>query len=167
MHLRCGDGHLGCGTTVAVDFGGFTQFCRLNQNLLNDSANPGLSQCCDPQYTYVDNGNCCCSEACILDGFLYDAQCNLDAEAVREHLEFFDTENNQFIIYCLKNHANGDAYEKIAVLFHVGEARESVMLPEGNWKVLVNEKQAGTAVLEEIAGNEIWMDGPMAMVLVK
>ena len=89
------------------------------------------------------------------------------AEAVREHLEFFDTENNQFIIYCLKNHANGDAYEKIAVLFHVGETRESVMLPEGNWKVLVNEKQAGTAVLEEIAGNEVWMDGPMAMVLVK
>ena len=89
------------------------------------------------------------------------------AEAVREHLEFFDTENNQFIIYCLKNHANGDAYEKIAVLFHVGETRESVMLPEGNWKVLVNEKQAGTAVLEESAGNEVWMDGPMAMVLVK
>lgn len=75
------DGHLGCGTAVAVDFGGFTQFCRLNQKVLNDSANPGLSQCCDPQYTYADNGNCCCSEACILDGILYDEQCNLlDAE---------------------------------------------------------------------------------------
>lgn len=89
------------------------------------------------------------------------------AEAVREHLEFLDTGNNNFIAYCLKNHANGDAYEKIAVLFHVGEDRECIILPEGDWSVLINAEKAGTVGLERIEGNEIWMDGPMAMVLVK
>ncbi len=89
------------------------------------------------------------------------------AEAVREHLEFFDTDNNNFITYCLKEYANGDSYEKIAMLFHVGAERECIKIPEAGWKVLVNGQQAGTEVLEEIPGDEIWMDGPVAMVLVK
>lgn len=89
------------------------------------------------------------------------------AEQVREHLEFLDTENNHFITYFLKEHANGDNCEQIAVLFHVGNERECMTLPEGGWKVLVNAERAGTEVLGEIEGNEIWMEGPMAMVLVK
>ncbi|WP_230869281.1 type I pullulanase [Iocasia frigidifontis] len=71
-----------------------------------------------------------------------------NAVQIRNSLCFLDTPHNT-VGFWLKNHANNDQWRNIVVLYNPNRVRQEFSLPEeGEWLVVVNDKKAGTNVLE-------------------
>lgn len=88
-----------------------------------------------------------------------------EQEDVEKNIEFIDTENNNIITYIISGDANGDIWEKIAVIFNVGENSAKVQLPCGNWGVVADGNVAGDQIIKYIAGNIAEVPGKEAMIL--
>ncbi|WP_433945214.1 type I pullulanase [Paenibacillus sp. SN-8-1] len=74
-------------------------------------------------------------------------------EAVTEHLQILRAEGN-VVSFQIANHACGDTWNSIVVIYNANEEACDVSLPPntGRWHIVVNDTAAGTAVLEEIDG---------------
>lgn len=60
-------------------------------------------------------------------------------EMLQEHLQFLDTEGDNFIAYTISGNANGDKWSNILVLLNGATEAQSFTLPEGNWLPVLNE----------------------------
>lgn len=88
------------------------------------------------------------------------------AELVQQHLEFLPTKPG-LIAYRLKNHAGGDAWQDIVVIFNGKRTAESLILPHDTYKVVLRGDQInedGLDVLEVTSGAQI--PGNSALILV-
>ncbi len=66
-------------------------------------------------------------------------------ELVQKHLVFLEDLEEQLVAFTLNDHANGDPWEKILVAYNGGPDSKALDLPEGTWKVaLENEKISST-----------------------
>ena len=68
-------------------------------------------------------------------------------EEIQRHLEFLEMPAPQMVGYVLKDHANGDSWGQIVVLFNGGTAPQSVSLPGAGWVVVVDGERAGQEAL--------------------
>jgi len=57
-----------------------------------------------------------------------------DAAMIRRHLEFLPMKDPQLVAYLLKDHANGDPWNEILVIFNGSDREKEVELPDGAWK---------------------------------
>ena len=89
-----------------------------------------------------------------------------DAELVRKHLEFIDTDDC-VVAFRLKNHAGGDKWEDIVVILNANRKPVSVALPaEGEYTVVV-ANGAVNAESIETCEKEVSVAAQTAMILHK
>ena len=87
-------------------------------------------------------------------------------ELIQQHLAFLPTAPG-IIAYQLKDHAGGDKWENIVVIFNGNRAAASVALPHGTYTIMLRGDQIseeGLGVLEVISGVQV--PGSTAMILV-
>ncbi len=88
------------------------------------------------------------------------------AELIQQHLEFLPTKPG-LIAYRLKDHAGGDAWPDVVVIFNGNRAASSISLPRDTYKVVLRGREIneeGLDVLEVTSGVQI--AGSTALVLV-
>jgi pullulanase len=69
-----------------------------------------------------------------------------DKAAVDRHLEFIRDVPKQVVAYLLRDHANGDPWQKILVVYNGSRQAQDLTIP-GNWIIVANDKRAGVESL--------------------
>ncbi|MDP4090068.1 MAG: type I pullulanase [Bacillota bacterium] len=87
-----------------------------------------------------------------------------DSRQIREHMEFIYTGRNS-TAYILKNHANGDPWKDIIVIYNGSRDTVYVPLSQGNWNVVVDKFNAGTEPLYCINDNNVSVE-PISMKIL-
>jgi len=91
------------------------------------------------------------------------------AELIQQHLEFLPNTPAGTIAYRLKDHAGGDSWQNIVVIFNGNRTATSVPVPDGTYRVVlrgdqINEKAFGKA---EVTGAAMQVPASSAMILVQ
>lgn len=87
------------------------------------------------------------------------------SEQIQTHLHFLDLPA-QLIGYTLGDHANGDSWRMIVVLFNARTTPAPVALPGEDWVVVVDRQHAGTEALGYVRGPEVAVEPLSALILV-
>lgn len=90
-----------------------------------------------------------------------------NADLVRKHLEFLDLPVENVIGYLLKDHANGDAWKNILVLFNGNKTGKRIEIPQGNWKYIVYKGKINPDGMGHVGGTHINLDGRTVVVLAE
>lgn len=88
------------------------------------------------------------------------------AEAIRRHLRFLDMPRDKMVGYMLFDHAGGDPWERIVVLFNANPHLQWVDLPGEGWVAVVDGERAGTARLWDVHRDTVAVPARSALVLV-
>ena len=72
------------------------------------------------------------------------------AEAVQEHVEFLDADNDQVIVYCIKNLEGIDTARSLIVLLNGSDKAAQVEIPEGKYTLLAFDGEADVNGLSEL-----------------
>ncbi len=86
-------------------------------------------------------------------------------EQIQAHLHFLDLPS-QLVGYTLDQHANGDPWRVIIVLFNARTTPTAMALPANEWVVVVDSRQAGTKALGYINGSQVEVEPLSALILV-
>ncbi len=89
------------------------------------------------------------------------------AELIRTHLKFLDVSGQNLIAYQISNHANGDAWKNITVIFNGNREAKTVHLPAGKWRVVMEGDAINEKGIREITGPNVEVPGISAMILVE
>ncbi|OON93651.1 MAG: type I pullulanase [Candidatus Epulonipiscioides saccharophilum] len=88
------------------------------------------------------------------------------AAEVDESFQDFKSDNN-IVGYLLKDHANGDTYKNIAVIYNANTQAKDVQLPfAADWNVVVNNRKAGNKVLETFDNTDTVTVAPLSMMVL-
>lgn len=85
---------------------------------------------------------------------------------IREHLTFLEMPASQMVGYSLHDHANGDIWKTIVVVFNASLQEQEVKLPAENWVVVVNGEKAGTERLAAVPGSVVRIPPRSSLVLI-
>lgn len=88
------------------------------------------------------------------------------AEAIRRHLRFLDMPRDKMVGYMLFDHAGGDPWERIVVLFNANPHLQWVDLPGEGWVAVVDGERAGTERLWDVHRDTVAVPARSALVLV-
>ena len=85
---------------------------------------------------------------------------------IERHLEILQC-NSNVVAYQLKDHANGDIWRNIVVIYNGNKDTVAVGIPESaaGWNITVNDQKAGTSLLEKIVGETVLVPRLSIMVL--
>ncbi|WP_427338399.1 type I pullulanase [Caloranaerobacter sp. DY30410] len=85
---------------------------------------------------------------------------------VESNIEILRQDGN-VVAYKLKDYANNDTWRNIVVIYNGNEHAVDVNLPNDSdtWNIVVNDKKAGTEVIETIKGSTVTVEGLSMMVL--
>ncbi len=89
------------------------------------------------------------------------------ADAVRNHLEFLPVEGSNLIAFRLKEHAGGDAWEEIVVIFNARQEAASVAVPEGDYMVVCAEGRIDEQGLKQLSGATVEVAAESALIMYK
>ena len=91
-------------------------------------------------------------------------------EDIKNNLKFLEKGKNfsedNVVAYTLNGKELNDEWQRAAVIFNGNDKDVKVVLPEGNWSVVVNGEKAGTEAIDTIEGNEITVKAKSSYVLV-
>ncbi len=76
----------------------------------------------------------------------HPAFCMADKAAVDRHLEFIRDVPKQVVAYLLRDHANGDPWKDILVIYNGSRQARDLTVP-GRWIIVVNDQRAGVESL--------------------
>lgn len=62
-------------------------------------------------------------------------------EMVAQHLEFLPSDDQHLIAYRLKDHANGDMWAQILVIFNGSGQSKMFHIPDGNWMIALKDQE--------------------------
>ncbi|MCK8816259.1 type I pullulanase [Natroniella sulfidigena] len=89
------------------------------------------------------------------------------ADQIKKYLQFLDSPEG-VIAYQLQEHANGDLWEEIIVIYNPYPEAQQIFLPtEGSWKIVVADQQAGVETLEVLTDKQVIVPRISTMVLYK
>ncbi|WP_438347037.1 type I pullulanase [Paenibacillus sp. FA6] len=85
---------------------------------------------------------------------------------IEKHLEMLQCSGN-VVAYQLKNHAHGDIWRNIVVIYNGNKDAVAVDIPESTagWNITVNDQKAGTSLLERVIGDTVLVPRLSIMVL--
>ncbi|WP_430696670.1 alpha-amylase family glycosyl hydrolase [Metabacillus mangrovi] len=85
---------------------------------------------------------------------------------VENHLQVLQKQD-QLIAYQLKNHANGDKWKNIIVIYNAANETKKVTVPASasTWKTVTDGNRAGVKVLNEISGTAVDVQ-PLSMMVL-
>ena len=89
------------------------------------------------------------------------------AEAVKEHVEFLDADNEQVIIYRIKDLEGIDSAKSLLVLLNGGAELAETEVAEATYTVLAHDGQASVAGLGEIKGGKVVVEPYSATILAE
>jgi pullulanase len=84
---------------------------------------------------------------------------------IQEHLQFSKSNEPGIISYQLINHANGDKWKNIFVVFNGYKENKSIELPAGKWTLVANETGVNEKGVKTITDNKISVAGISAYIL--
>lgn len=87
-------------------------------------------------------------------------------ELIQKHLTFMDTDDDQLVSYRIVD-APGDEWADILVVFNGSEKIKQVVLPNGDWLPVVNERTVDPAGLGKARDGKMEIPGRAAYILVK
>lgn len=87
-----------------------------------------------------------------------------NVEEIQQKLEFLDYPGDNFVIYQIKDHANGDQWKNILMLLNGSELNKTISLPEGNWTLISDGTNINQNGLEERSGT-LTIPGITAFIL--
>lgn len=76
------------------------------------------------------------------------------ADAVRQYLSFLESPDNT-VAFQLTDHANGDAWATIIVIYNPTKANAVVTLPAGSWTIVGTQGHVGETSLGQVAGTVV------------
>ena len=86
------------------------------------------------------------------------------AELVRNHLEFLPTAPC-LVGFRLKNHAGGDAWKDIIVVFNANREAREVSIPDGQYTIVCCDGQINENGLGEVNGSQVVVDPQSALII--
>lgn len=88
------------------------------------------------------------------------------AEQVARHLKFDKTEPG-LISYSLTDHANGDAWKEIKLVFNGSESPREVKIPRGNWTVIAEDGKINASGMGTTKGGKMIVAPTSALILAR
>lgn len=88
-----------------------------------------------------------------------------NAEDVARNLKFDNTKQSNLISYSLKNHANGDEWKEIKVVFNGNATPVEVNIPRGNWTVIARDGKINADGMGTIKGGKMTVEPTSALIL--
>ena len=88
-----------------------------------------------------------------------------DAELVRKHLEFLDTDDDCVVAYMLKNHAGGDEWNDIIVILNANRDAKMVNIPKNRYQVVCCDEQINENGLGEVNSDRVLVDPQSALII--
>lgn len=89
-------------------------------------------------------------------------------EEIKSKLHFIKSPKNT-IAFLISDNANNDPWEKITVIYNPTKSKVEVKLPQGNWKVVVDNRKAGILPIEKgdwtLSGSTLTVPPLSGMVL--
>ena len=86
------------------------------------------------------------------------------AELVRKHLQFLPSEPC-LVGFMLKNHAGGDAWKDIIVIFNGNHEEKKVNIPDGKYTIVCQDRKIEERGLGEMVGGEIIVHPQSALII--
>ena len=86
-------------------------------------------------------------------------------EMIQRHLEFLPTNDSNIIAYLLKDHANGDSWESILVVYNGNKNQKTLGIPSGDWTIALDGHQLNEKGLGKVTREQLEIQGRSAMVL--
>ncbi len=88
-------------------------------------------------------------------------------EMVQKHLQFLPIEQDNLIAYTISGNANGDDWKNILVVYNGNAAYQTVDIPEGSWKIVLDGERMSEEGLGTIDAKELTVPGRTAIVLAQ
>ncbi len=88
------------------------------------------------------------------------------AEQVARHIKFDKTASG-LISYSLIDHANGDAYKEIKVIFNGSAENREIKVAKGNWTVLAEDGRLNASGLGTSKGGKLIVAPTSALILAR
>jgi len=89
------------------------------------------------------------------------------AEDVAKYLVFDNVNEPNLISYSLKNHANGDPWKEIKLVFNGSNDAKTVKIPGGEWLVIARDGNLVAEGMGKIKGGKITVEPRSALILAK
>lgn len=89
------------------------------------------------------------------------------AAGVQQHLRFIDTKVPGVIAYTLGEHANGDSWKEILVVFNGKRASQPITIPEGSWMVVCRDGKINMDGLGLVTGGQTVIPASSALILYR
>lgn len=90
-----------------------------------------------------------------------------DTEMIQQHLEFLDSPDDNLILYTLKDHANGDSWKEILVIFNGSSLNRTINIPEGNWQLVADGNKVDEAGIRTIGSGILTIPATTAFILYR
>lgn len=87
------------------------------------------------------------------------------AEQVAKHLKFDNVKEPNLISYSLIDHANGDVWKEIKVIFNGSDEAREVKIPRGKWIVIADDGKISASGLGESKGGKVTAAPRSALIL--
>lgn len=88
-------------------------------------------------------------------------------EMLVQHLQFLETSEDNLMAYRITDHANGDSWKDILILFNGNKTTKTINIPNGEWTIAVNGKKVDEAGLGNISNAKATLPAHSALVLFK
>ncbi|WP_139905505.1 type I pullulanase [Clostridium thermarum] len=89
-----------------------------------------------------------------------------DRAQISDHIEFLPGGRSS-VAFMIKDHANNDTWKDIIVIYNGAAHVNTILIPSGQWHVVVNKHKAGTEVIETIEGGNVSVEATSIMVLYR
>ena len=91
----------------------------------------------------------------------------IDADDIARNLVFDDTADELLISYSLHNHANGDSFDEIKLIFNGSDDDKEVEVPTGNWTILATDGHINAGGLGATRGGKLRVAHRSATILAR
>lgn len=88
-------------------------------------------------------------------------------EGVQQALRFIDTEESGVVAYTLGEHANGDEWKEILVVFNGNRKPVNIAIPAGDWTAVCKEGQIDVNGLGRIQGEKVEVSASSALIMYR
>ncbi len=88
-------------------------------------------------------------------------------EDVAKHLVFDKVKSDNLISYSLKDHANGDPWKEIKVIFNGADNPQEVKIPAGKWLVIARDGQINADGMGQMKGGKTLVEPRSALIIAK
>ena len=89
------------------------------------------------------------------------------ATDIARHLKFDKTTEPCFISYTLTDHANGDQWKEIKVMFNGNDTAIETRIPSGRWTVIARDGRINAEGLGTVKGGKITVEPRSALILAR